>query len=319
MSDQAAPARPLVSVVMANHDGSAFIAEAVRSVLDQTLANLQLIVVDDASSDDSLNRAQAVANGDPRLIVAALDRNVGPGGARNRGLELARGDWIAVVDSDDLLAPTRLEHLLALAGERGADLVADNLTVFSAEGEIGPLLPGARGGKPRQVRLAEFVSANSLYGSGPNLGVLKPLISVAALKRLGVRYDEALRIGEDYDLVARLLAGGARYWIDPTPLYRYRKHSRSISHRLRRADIEALLAGDDRFRRAVGALSPADQAALRRRRRSLERALAFDSVVAAIKARSPGAVLTHALRAPDALPLLMMPLAARMGRSRPAA
>jgi succinoglycan biosynthesis protein ExoO len=318
MTDLAAPARPVVSVVMANHDGAAFIAEAVRSVLDQTFAELELILIDDASSDDSVARAQAVAAGDPRLVVIALERNLGPGGARNRGLDRARGDWIAVVDSDDVLAPTRLAHLLALAEARGADLVADNLTVFSAGGEIGPLLPGARGGQPRQLGLAEFVTANSLYGVGPNLGVLKPLISVAALRRCGVGYDQALRIGEDYDLVARLLAAGASYWIDPTPLYHYRKHSRSISHRLRRPDIEALLAGDDRFNRSVGPLSRPDQAALRKRRRSLERALAFDSVVSAIKARAPRAVLAHALRAPDALPLLMMPLAARLARGRSA-
>jgi succinoglycan biosynthesis protein ExoO len=319
MTAQPAATRPIISVVMANHDGAAFVAEAVRSVLDQTLVALELILVDDGSDDDSVERARAVAAGDPRLVVVALDRNLGPAGTRNRGLDLARGDWIAVVDSDDLLAPTRLEHLLTLAQARGADLVADNLTVFSAEGEIGPLLPGARRGKPREVCLAEFVAANSLYGSGPNLGVLKPLISTAALRRCGVRYDEGLRIGEDYDLVARLLAAGARYWIDPTPLYRYRKHSRSISHRLRRPDIEALLAGDDRFRGAVGDLTRSDLKALNKRRRSLERALAFDSVVAAIKARSLGDVLAHALRAPDALPLLMMPLAARLGRVRTAA
>jgi succinoglycan biosynthesis protein ExoO len=131
-------------------------------------------------------------------------------------------------------------------------------------------------------------------------------------------YDEGLRVGEDYELVARLLASGARYWVDPVARYRYRRHPGSTSHRMRRADLEALLAADDRFRRLDG-LTAADVAALDRRRRTLQRALAFDSFIAALKARSPRRALSQAAADPSILPLLMMPLAARLGRRRSAA
>ena len=232
---------PTVSVIMANRNAGSYVGEAVRSVLDQSLADLELVFIDDASSDDSVRRAQDAGQGDPRLRIGRFTTQLGPGGARNRALALARGRWIAVVDSDDLITPQRLERLVAFAQAQNADIAADNLLVFSDGVERGALLRGRRWRQAREIRLAEFTLSNRAFGSPTPLGFLKPLIRRATLARTGVAYDESLRIGEDFDLIARLLAAGARYWIDPTPLYRYRKHAQSTSHRLRGADIEALL------------------------------------------------------------------------------
>jgi succinoglycan biosynthesis protein ExoO len=313
-----APPDPVVSVVMANRDAGPFIAEAVRSVLGQSVRELELILVDDASSDDSAARARAAGLGDPRLRMVSLPRSVGPGGARNRALAEARGGFVAIVDSDDAITPDRFERLLALAEAEDADLVADNLLQFSAEGDQGPLLDGPRWTRPRQVGLVEFVGSNRMYAQQANLGYLKPMIRRAVLSRVASGYDEGLRVGEDYDLVARLLAAGARYWVDPVVRYRYRRHGGSISHRLLRTDIEALLAADDRFRR-LDSLTAAELAALDRRRRTLKRALGFDSFVAALKAGSPLRALNEAAADPSIVPLLVMPVAARLARLRGAA
>lgn len=307
---------PVVTVVMANRDAGPFVAEAVRSVLGQSLAELELIFVDDRSTDDSVRRALDAAAGDPRMKIEQLPRSLGPGGARNRALARARGRWMAVVDSDDVIAPDRLARLVAFAEARDAEIVADNLMLFSSAGEQGPLLRGPSWTGPREIRLAEFVRSNRLYGRETSLGYLKPLIRRSALGRTGTAYDEALRVGEDFLLVAELLAAGARYFIDPTPLYRYRRHAASTSHRLRRSDIEALLAADDRFRCLGGRLTPADLAALNGRRRSLERALAYDGLVSALKARSAVRALGQALADPTAVPLLLAPLFARLSRLR---
>ena len=309
---------PVVSVVMANRDAGPFIAEAVRSVLGQSLRELELILVDDASIDDSAARARAAGIGDPRLRILSLPRSLGPGGARNRALAEVRGRFVAIVDSDDVIAPDRFESLLALAEAEDADLVADNLLQFSAAGDHGLLLDGPRWTRRRQVGLAEFIDSNRMYVRQANLGYLKPMIRRALLSRVAPGYDEGLRVGEDYELVARLLASGARYWIDPVARYRYRRHAASTSHRLRRTDLEALVAADDRFRR-LDSLTAADLAMLDRRRRTLQRALAFDSFIAALKARSPLRAMSEAAADPSIVPLLMQPVAARLARLRGAA
>jgi succinoglycan biosynthesis protein ExoO len=306
---------PLVSVIMANRDGALFVAEAVASVLAQTLRSIELILADDASRDDSIARVLKAAGADSRLKVIRLPRSLGAGGARNRALAQARGQWIAVVDSDDLIAPDRLEHLLAFAESHAADLVADNLLPFGPAGEQPPWLRGRKWARPREVGLAEFADSNRVYGRVASLGYLKPMIRRAALERLDRVWDETLRIGEDFDLVARLLAIGARYWIDPVARYRYRRHPGSTSHRLRRSDIEALLDADRRFC-VRGLFEPQALAALERRRRSLWRALAYDGLILAIKAKAPWRAVRQAFADPTAIPLLMAPVAARLAKLR---
>ncbi len=127
-------AEPLVSVIMANLNGAAHIATAVRSVLAQTERSLELILCDDGSSDDSLALARTAAKGDPRFFVLKHPSRTGPAAARNRGLAAAHGRWIAIVDNDDFIDAERLENLIAVAEADGADIVADDLLVFYHDG-----------------------------------------------------------------------------------------------------------------------------------------------------------------------------------------
>ncbi len=311
------PAAPLVSVVIANHDNARFIESALRSVLSQTLRELEVLVADDASTDDGPERVAAIAATDGRVRLLRAERNGGPGAARNRALDVARGRWIAVVDGDDLLHPDRLRRLIEAAEADGADIATDNLMVFDDAGRLPPhaALRGAMGREPRWVDAAEYVRANALDGPGPALGVLKPVLRADRLR--GLRYDPTLRIAEDYDLVARLLADGARLRCYPFLTYFYRKHGASISHRLSRATLLPMLAADDGFRaRLPVPPPPALLAALDRRRRSLEDALGFETLVAALKARRPAEAVRAALHRPRAAALLRVPLRDRLRRLR---
>lgn len=306
--------RPDVSVIMANYNGAPYLAGAIRSVLTQTLRSLELIIVDDASSDASL--AVIAAAADPRVRVFVQLANGGPGAARNVALSQARGRWIAVFDSDDLMEPDRLRHLVARAEQDGARIIADNLLAFSdgKERTAAPLLDGRRFAEPRWIDLADFIASSRMDAAKPGPGYLKPLIAADLLARSGARYDENLRIGEDYDFVLKLLASGEKLRFVSACLYRYRRHDDSTSHRLRPDHIQAMLRADEDFEAGAHALSGAVRTALRRRRRSLVNALAYERVVADLKTGALSSALAHGLANPSAWPLLTLPLRVRIRR-----
>ena len=306
--------RPLVSVVAANFNGSRYLDAAIRSVLAQTLTDLELIVVDDASTDESLLAIKRAVGGDARVRVFEQPRNGGPAAARNRALEAARGRWIAVFDSDDVMAEDRLERMVGRAEQDGTDIVVDNLMVFDERGLAAarPFLPLRKHLGPHWITLADYVAASRLYARQPSLGYLKPLISAESLG--GLRYRESLRIGEDYDLVLRLLLAGAAMRLEPLPLYRYRKHGASISHVLRRDDIVAMMAADGSLAADFARHDARVQREQRARRSSQERALIYDRIVTRLKARQPAPALALALARPGVWPLLTMPIEARAKR-----
>src|SRR5215469_17015875 len=190
---------PAVSLVMANYNGSRHLPEAIASAQGQTLTDWELVLVDDASTDDSLAIAVAMAQADPRIRVLAQARNRGPAAARNRALAAARGAWVAVVDSDDVMLPNRLERLLARAEAEEAQIVADDQLVCGPDLSGGtPLIGKAMARRLAKVDLETFIDSSRLYSRLPDLGFLKPLFRAALIARAGVRYDEGLRIGEDF-------------------------------------------------------------------------------------------------------------------------
>lgn len=114
--------QPLITVVMPNYNGRRFVEQAIDSVLNQTYSNFELLVVDDCSKDDSLQLIQQKAQSDDRIRVIALEHNAGVANARNVGIKEAKGEFIALLDNDDLWTEDKLERQLALA-QKGADIV----------------------------------------------------------------------------------------------------------------------------------------------------------------------------------------------------
>lgn len=311
---------PAVSVIMANYNSGPHLATAVRSVLRQTLSSLELIVADDGSTDGSLEAARAAAAEDGRVIVIEGGGRTGPASTRNRALARARGRWIAIVDGDDYIHPERLETLIGAAERDGADIVADDLLVFYDDGSKPPhaFLAGRLAVGPSWVSAPDYIRSNVVFSGQPSIGYLKPVIRRAASPRGVLAYDETLRIGEDYDLIAQLMLKGARMRIYPEPLYFYRKHASSISHRLSAADLDGMLAAHDAMSAAIPGHSPAGRA-LARRRASLADARVFCDLVDGLKARSPDRALAAVAKRPSSALLLRIPLADRLARlvSRP--
>jgi succinoglycan biosynthesis protein ExoO len=309
---------PFVSVIMANYNGARYLADAIDSVRHQTLANLELLVCDDASTDESVTIAQRYCAADGRIKLLRSETNAGPAAARNRGLAAASGSWLAIMDSDDIMHPARLKTLIANAARDGAGIAADDLIVFyqdHARRSHG-LLPRAYTQEPFWVDLADFIRSNAFYSKGAGLGYLKPIICADLLRRASYRYDETLSIGEDYDFVFRLLIGGLKYRVYPRQLYFYRKHGASISHRLSSKAANAMLDADRRFRGKLDEASTEVRAAFEARSKSLETVLAFNGLIEALKSHNFAEAAGRILRRPKLLLLLREPALAWCGRIR---
>lgn len=111
----------LVTVIMPAYRRAATVGPALRSVLAQTYAQIEVLVVDDGSPDETAAVAEGVAAGDDRFRLIRLPHNEGRSAARNRGIDEARGEFVTFIDSDDLYAPSRIEKMVAAARSRPDD------------------------------------------------------------------------------------------------------------------------------------------------------------------------------------------------------
>lgn len=310
----AAHPAPDVSVIIAAWSAQGFIAPAIRSALAQDGVRVEVILVDDASPDDTVGAARAAAEGDRRLRIDTLASNGGPARARNRAIDLARGRYIAVLDSDDSLEPGRLEALVRLADTSGADIVADNMNRVETDAAGGHVVsafldPHALS-EEVQITLADYLDPASAQRFGGELGYLKPLFRADTLARTGLGYDPTLRNSEDYYLVAHLLAAGARMLVSPLRGYNYLVRAGSISYRLTPELTAAILDADRAFEQAYAdRLTAAEARALRRRRQQLSQMHALEKVIARLKMRHPHRALGAAMTAPAAMPYIAARLA----------
>ncbi len=209
---------PAVTVVIPVFNSAATLARAVQSVLDQSLAGFELLVVDDGSTDGSLALARRMAAADPRMQVVALPENGGKARAMNHAMGIARGAWVAVLDADDRYLPDRLATLVAAGEAQGADLVADNqLHIDDATGQVLHEAFHAAG-PGREVGLADFI-AHSNSAAKFDFGILKPMLRADFLRRTGLAYYPAAKLAEDYYFLMEAFAAGGRGWLVHAPLY----------------------------------------------------------------------------------------------------
>lgn len=127
---------PEVSIVMPAYNAAAYIAEAIQSVIDQTFAIWELVVVDDCSTDGTKGIVGRFMAQDSRIILASLDFNGGVARARNKGVEIARGRYIAFLDSDDVWLPEKLERQLQEMESRGSQISCTSYAPIDSKGSI---------------------------------------------------------------------------------------------------------------------------------------------------------------------------------------
>lgn len=277
---------PQASIVIPAYNAEASLAATVASAQRQTLADIEILIVDDASSDDTLAVARRLAAADPRVRVIEGGRNRGPAGARNLGFAAAAGEWVALLDADDAFEPERLAHLVTLARHCGADLLADNLLLEAMDGRSEPMLPPAERPDCTPITAADFLLGNLPDRANPrkSYGFLKPIIARRFLQRHGLRYDETLRFAEDFAFYLSCFAAGARFHLAGRPLYRYRLRDDSLTARHSIEDLRRLQQVDRALTGAAGlAAQPGFAAALRRHRKSIDQRLQWRVVIDEIK------------------------------------
>lgn len=115
--------QPLISVIMPAYNAEKFIGQAIESVITQTYQNWELLIIDDDSSDATTQIAWSYAQRNERIRVYQKQKNTGVAQSRNWGFALARGEWIALLDSDDIWYADKLEKQLQLGKKSGAKVV----------------------------------------------------------------------------------------------------------------------------------------------------------------------------------------------------
>jgi len=219
---RAPPPDPVrVSVVMPVHNAERYVEAAIRSVLASDLSELELVVVDDGSTDRSLEVIQAIL--DPRLLLIRQDPSGGPSRPRNVGIRHARGAYIALLDSDDLMRPDKLSRAVAAMDENpGAALAFGNYERIDAEGRVlehstlsaypvfAQLVRERLAGGWQRIAQAEF-ARGLLYENF--IGTSGVTLRTSALERVGL-FDEELTYSEDRDLWFRLAHVGDALYSD---------------------------------------------------------------------------------------------------------
>jgi glycosyltransferase involved in cell wall biosynthesis len=231
----------LVSIVIPAFNAEEWISETLESVLRQTYENLELIIVDDGSTDRTLSVAETTlaSSSLPRRLLR--QQNKGASAARNNGWRSASGRWIQFLDADDLLAPTKIEIQVSSAGAQNADVIYS---------DWGRLVQRSGGWHRSEEIRAPFIGRNPLADilldrNFQQLG--SQLFNIRALQRVN-GFDESCAIIEDVELCQRLAVGGAVFVKAKTdgPILWYRDRPRSLSKSSRKEFVDSCIRNAER-------------------------------------------------------------------------
>ena len=238
---------PRVSVIIPTYNRAGLLRMALESVLAQTHSSIQVIVVDDGSTDETAGMLAEYSG----RVTHIRQANAGISRARNHGLEVAQGDYINFLDDDDTMMPRKIERQAAvLAARPEVGLVHCRYCYLDRAGQ--PL--GRVGLLPQKDVLRELLLHNFMWMGGP-------LIRRDCLGRVGA-FDVGLSAAADYDLWLRIAAGGFQFACIQEPLGGYRVHRGSMVTDIARVEQDVMIALDKAF---ASPYTPADLATIRDR------------------------------------------------------
>lgn len=217
MKNPSADSQATVTVLMPAYNAQTYIGEALDSLISQSLEDWECVIVNDASTDGTLDIIRRYAERDPRFIILENETNLGVTGSLNFALSKANGPFIARFDSDDVMQPSRLEKLLHILQTRPEiDLVgSDSLTIDES---------GTTARRVHQISVEKLIYFSMRY--------YNPILHCWVCRRSF--YDQLegyrdVRGAEDFDLIVRGWIRGARYASVREPLIKIRRHGSNIS------------------------------------------------------------------------------------------
>ncbi len=297
-----APVR--VSVIIPCYNGADLLERAANSVLAQTETNLELLIVDDCSTDDTWAVAQAIAAQDPRVRPIRMPRNGGKPNAMNHATDLAQGEWIAVLDHDDWFAPDRLRRLIEAAGAAGVDMAADRYLDVDIRADV--TMPSALPRLKAPLLDTDSYLAASDPTRGADFGMLKPVVRKSFLESHGIAYYPPALVGEDFHFLLDCFSAGGEAVLVEEGLYFYVQPFGTVSRQWAQAarkpyPYDLYLKIHDHYMARLGErLTVPQRRLMDRRRKGLKAMLAFTALRQAVKERSISKVLRAVVQAPPA-------------------
>ena len=216
--------KPLLSFIVLSYNYERYIDKTIRSILEQTVQDFEVVVVDDCSKDNSVSVVRSFD--DPRIRILRNEKNMGGAASYNRAISAAQGEWLINLDADDWIAMDKVERQLdAVAANPGLDIIGTYVSVVDKNGfrheqaaEIEAII-----NQPHDFgRLDTWIGANNLCRSST-------MVRRAAHLRIGLD-DENMERAPDYELWTRAFREGCRFAVIPEILTYMRLHSSGVTH-----------------------------------------------------------------------------------------
>lgn len=226
---------PLVSICIPVYNGAEFIAEAVESALQQGYPNLEIVIQDNASTDDTWKIVRSLAHKHPELSIERNKKNIGMSPNWNRVLGRARGEYVLLMSADDYLEPEFLRKCMEALSEGGADMVTTNhynLRDGVKKVRRMRMRPGGYRYFPREILL---------FNPFPIVFALFKRRTIEMMSTDGKLFDETFPYTCDYELLIRISLSGLRLYYLSQPLTTYRIHASNLSRQILRMNRQAAL------------------------------------------------------------------------------
>ena len=288
-----------VCVIIAAKNAEKTINTAIRSALREA-ATREIVVIDDGSQDGTVAAASRADDGTGRLKIVSFPENRGPAAARNHAISISSSPLIAILDADDFFFAGRFDAMLEQADW---DFIADNIA-FTQETD-GTTQPQQFQSRARRLSTVDFIEGNI---SSPGvrrgeIGFLKPVMRRSFLSAHDLRYNENLRLGEDYDLYLRALIKGARYTVIEHCGYGAVVRADSLSGQHRTEDLRRLWEADHAIRSTTDLPSDVNEV-LSRHEKHIRDRYELRAFLDKKAHRGKSAAIRHVLSNPGALPAI---------------